>query len=97
MKPGEIIVLNEQLGIYGKISYKSLVRVKNNLAVGVKLNRKLASLWNWSIGRKIKAGNKFLKRQGLDEIQMLTVYDIERIKTTKGKEPPLGSLLCKLK
>ena len=92
MKPGEIVVLNDEVAIYGKLSYRAFTWLKYKKLLG-RFNLKL-SFPHWTLPRKIKAGNKFLKKHKLDAIEMLTDQDIKEI--TLHQEAPVGSLVCRL-
>ncbi len=94
IQPGHIVILNQQVGVYGVLSYKALIRLQNNKDFAYKFNRKLTSLWNWSIPRKVKAANRMLTKLNLGNVRMLTGSEIKLIR--KKQIAPPGSLLCAL-
>ena len=89
MKPGQLVALNPQLGVYGKIPRKAL----QNLSFLRLLNKRLSRPWNGTIRAKLRAGNRLLEKNGFGPIQMLTAKEILTIKRLQG--PPPGSLLCR--
>ena len=93
MKSGQLIVLTDTIGVYGKLSPAVFERVQSDPHFAYALNKRIGRLGNWSIKRMIKAGNRFLKKRRLDPIEMLSESDIKKI--ADHQEAPPGSLLCK--
>lgn len=94
MKLGtDLVICGEGLAVYAKLTPTALHALTCRKRLG-ELN-KVLSKFTFTLAGKIKAGNKYLRKQGLDELVALSDDDIDSLR--RGNSPPSGSLVCNTK
>lgn len=92
MKPGMMVVINDDIACYGKVPLSAFVNEDIDFLSA--LNRVLGRSFRRTLLKRIKAGDKFLKKHGYGPIEMLSSDEIEKIRLSQ--ELPLGGLICQL-
>lgn len=94
MKLGtDLVTCGRGLAVYAKLTPTALHALTCRKRIG-ELD-KILSKFTFTLAGRIKAGNKYLRKQGLDELVALSDEEIESLK--RGESPPSGSLLCDTK